>query len=198
MEYVEQLLLNKSNKLFITLLDLISFLEDLDKYEERYTSTYSHLFYLIEKKQIQNPKNKVSKKINELICYLVSEKNIDISQLTCLIIASNKNSKKCLRERAFKNEEYFFKFLISTLIIDYRWTSLYGGITGYRIIKKWFKWSSVETIKKYINENIDIEKLEGDNLNAIKLFLQAYKDGFDEKIYYDFYTQRDITAEFIR
>ncbi len=198
MKYVEHLLLNKSNKLFITVLELVDLLAAIDKYEKGNTSTYSNLFYSIDKEKIDDIKNKVNKKVNELICFLASEKTIDISKLCFLLKISDSNCNEFLNDKAFENEDSFLKFLTSTLLMGYKWTSLDGGITGYRVIKGWFKWSSVETIKKYIDKNIDIEKLEDDNLNAIKLFLQAYKDNFNEKIHYDFYTQKDITAKLNR
>lgn len=67
-----------------------------------------------------------------------------------------------------------------------------GSVVGYPLTKwQLLHGMEIEEIKTRV-ENIDTGDLTKDELAAIKFYLQAYKDGFQEKKYYDFYTLKDV------
>lgn len=67
-----------------------------------------------------------------------------------------------------------------------------GTVVGYQLAEyQLLHGMDVEEIKARV-EKINKGELNKDELAAINFYLQAYKDGFQEKKYYDFYTLKDV------
>lgn len=64
-----------------------------------------------------------------------------------------------------------------------------GSVTGYQLAKyQLLPGMDVEKIRSQL-EALDLHQFNQEEVAAAKFYLKAYQDGFEEKRYYNFYTQ---------
>lgn len=142
-----------------------------------------------EKQLIKFYKNSIKKIFTE---YSKNESFLNGQELIFLLpdlkLHHNKYYDKEFK-KLIANDRKLLEILILCITRSYMSS---GTVVGYQLAKyQLLDGMDIDEVKSRI-ESMDMKEMSKDEIAASKFYLKAYKDGFEEKKYYDFYTLDDV------